>query len=391
MMKYADFLWILVWAGLYSKIHSLDIDTIFSGETGLIHVIRGFFPILAMILALLSVFVLKFRKIPIYKTPLVFFFFYCFVGFFASFISPEALTALYWGGLYLSPILVLWYVLNRNNPLDYLRRIIRINYVFLTILLLIFLPTAMREGISGWDALPFGLGDVNRNGIARYALIVIIFSFTRLITQKKIKRYLYSFLLLAALLIIVQTESRSALFGFGVALVIIMYLRGLDWRFLFASPVFTYLIWLAGFKWRAQGEIEQLVSLAGRDYTWQMGWDNIKDSPIFGWGFQADRLMLEFQHMHNSYLQALIQSGIAGTIFFTSAIILIWATAFRYYFFKRVRHLEGQDKWLIIESIAILGFLTMRSLFESTAAFYGVDLLILLPLICYIELLTKET
>jgi len=391
MMKYADFLWILVLAGLYSKIHNLDIDTIFSEETGFIHVIRGFFPILAMILALLSVFVLKFRKIPIYKTPLVFFFYFCFIGLFSSFISPEILTALYWGGLYLSPILVLWYVLNRTNPLDYLHRIIHINYVFLTILMLAFLPTAIQKGISGWDTLPFGIGDVNRNGIARYALIVIIFSFTRLITQKGIKHYIYILLLLPALFIIAQAQSRSALFGFGVALVIIMYLRGLDWRFLFASPLFTYLIWLAGFKWRAKGEIEELVSLAGRDYTWRMALENIKNSPIFGWGFQADRLTLEFAHMHNSYLQALIQSGIIGAIFFVSAIILIWATVFRYYFFRRVRHIKGQDKWLIIESIAILGFFTIRSLFESTAAFYGVDLLVLLPHICYIKLLSKET
>lgn len=390
-MKYAEFLWVLVWAGLYSKIYSFNLDEIFTSEYEFIHVIRGFFPILAMTLALLSVFVLKFRKIPIFKTPLVFFFFYCFVGLLGSFISPEILTALYWGSLYLSPILVMWYVLNRNEPLDYLYRIIRINYVLLTILMLSFLPVAIEKGVTAWHALPFNMGDVNRNGIARYALIVIIFSFTRLITQKNIRRYLYFFLLLPALFIIAQAQSRSALFGFGVATVIIMYLSGLNWRFLFAGPLFTYLIWLAAFKWRAKGEIEELVSLAGRDYTWQMSLENIKDSPVFGWGFQADRLMLEFQHMHNSFLQALIQSGIVGTLFFAGAIILIWATVFRYYSSRRVRHIEGRDKSLIIESIALLGFFTLRSFFESTAAFYGIDLLVLLPHICYIKLLSKET
>jgi hypothetical protein len=37
-----------------------------------------------------------------------------------------------------------------------------------------------------------------------------------------------------------------------------------------------------------------------------------------------------------------------------------------------------------MQSVLILGFLTARSFFESTAAFYGVDLLLLVPAVAYI-------
>mgnify|MGYP006863139408 CR=1 FL=1 len=39
---------------------------------------------------------------------------------------------------------------------------------------------------------------------------------------------------------------------------------------------------------------------------------------------------------------------------------------------------------LLMQSVLILGFLTARSFFESTAAFYGVDLLLVVPAVCFI-------
>jgi len=34
--------------------------------------------------------------------------------------------------------------------------------------------------------------------------------------------------------------------------------------------------------------------------------------------------------------------------------------------------------------VLILGFLSARSVFESTAAFYGVDLLLFVPAVCFL-------
>ena len=52
--------------------------------------------------------------------------------------------------------------------------------------------------------------------------------------------------------------------------------------------------------------------------------------------------------------------------------------------FKMIRHYEGEDKPLVIVNVLLIGFFSARSLFESTAAFYGVDLLMFLPAIVYV-------
>ena len=48
------------------------------------------------------------------------------------------------------------------------------------------------------------------------------------------------------------------------------------------------------------------------------------------------------------------------------------------------------DQALVMESIMIVGYMTARSLFESTAAFYGVDLLLVVPAMAFIVLASQE-
>jgi O-antigen ligase len=389
-MKTIDLLWIMVWLGIYSNIENLQSPGLFNSPFGFLQGIRCVLPFLALFLCLLKALVSKHRRIPFLGSPLELLFYYALVAMITASLSPEPLISLYWGGLYLSPIMVVWYAMNSRKPLENIRRIMIINYVIFTILIFSFMPGVLKgSGIGGWNNLPFSLGEVNRNGVARYALIVTIFSFVRFINQRKGSRHLYLLLLLFALYLLMQTQSRSALLGLAVVTVLIFYIKGLNWRFIFLGPAFAYIIWMAGYKIRAESEFEKLVSLTGRGETWQRGLEQIFASPFFGWGFQADRLLLEFEHMHNSYLHVAIQSGLLGVLFFVGAIIGIWKLILRNKFFKEKMNLEGVNKFLVIESIAIVAFLTVRSFFESTAAFYGIDELILVAHICYLQFVAK--
>ncbi|MCX6573211.1 MAG: hypothetical protein NTX99_04400, partial [Candidatus Aminicenantes bacterium] len=103
-----------------------------------------------------------------------------------------------------------------------------------------------------------------------------------------------------------------------------------------------------------------------------------------GWGFHADRLLLDSQHMHNSYLHAAIQAGIPGALLFAAAVVVLWAFLWRGGVVGRIRTAAEPDQAFLMQSVLILGFLTARSVFESTAAFYGVDLLLFVPAVCYI-------
>jgi len=385
-MKYTSFLWILIWSGLYSEVCAIDSDCF---TASLYQGVRALLPLLALFLCILSSLISGLRRVPTFKTSLELLFYYCLIGFIGAFASKEFWTSFYWCSLYLSVIFVIWYAMNKNSRMDNIRSIININYIILTVLMCTFLPRALQSGITELSDLPFLSGEVTRNGVGRYAVVVVVYSFVRLLTYKKIWRYMYLVFLVPSVYIISQTESRSALTGLAIITMIVFWLRG-NWKFILIGPIFAHIIWLSGYKLRAAGDFERLFSLTGREMTWSQGIDLVVTSPIYGLGFQADRLMLEFQHMHNAYLQALIQGGILGFIFFAGAILLAWKMIFPYLFLNRLKRIPENQRPLAIESIAMIGFLTARSFVESTGAFFGIDLLILLPHICYLQLLLKE-
>jgi len=125
---------------------------------------------------------------------------------------------------------------------------------------------------------------------------------------------------------------------------------------------------------------------SGRTQIWAAGWKFIELSPVLGYGFHADRLVLG-THMHNAVLHAMIQTGLLGTIPFVGAILWAW-----FLLIKTLRKIGGLDpihKTAVIQSAGILVFLSFRSLPESTGAFFGIDWLLLSPLLLYLRLVNS--
>jgi len=58
-------------------------------------------------------------------------------------------------------------------------------------------------------------------------------------------------------------------------------------------------------------------------------WAIFKESPFVGLGFWADRLYLQGQNVHNTLIDALIQSGLLGTIPFVLALLIAWVATYR--------------------------------------------------------------
>jgi O-antigen ligase len=228
------------------------------------------------------------------------------------------------------------------------------------------------------------LGSITKNGAGRFALIVIIIAMVRILTGHKKKRFLWVVIAAPAGYLLMQTQSRTALLGLAVVTILIVMIRKMRWQLLLIGPVSAYILWTSGYKWRAQQELARIFELTGREMTWQDAIVMIKQSPMLGWGFHADRILLDAQHIHNSYIHALIHSGILGTLCFVGAILLFWYMVIRNNVFSRINDAAESEKPFLIESILILGALTSRSFFESTAAFYGVDLLLFLPALAYV-------
>jgi len=83
-------------------------------------------------------------------------------------------------------------------------------------------------------------------------------------------------------------------------------------------------------------------------------------------------------------MQALIQTGILGTIPLVAALLFGWTLLIKA--LKRLDQFPLHQKHLIIQIAAILAFLTVRAFPESTGTFFSIDWLILCPLLLYFQL-----
>jgi len=128
-----------------------------------------------------------------------------------------------------------------------------------------------------------------------------------------------------------------------------------------------------------------IFTLGGRTVgVWPQAWKLFLKSPLIGFGFHADRIFLEGQHAHNAILHALIQTGVIGTIPFIIAFVWAWIILFK--LFKK----PIPEKPFLIEIAAIFAFFTIRGITESTGAFFGVDWILLAPLLAYLQFLNQK-
>lgn len=129
-------------------------------------------------------------------------------------------------------------------------------------------------------------------------------------------------------------------------------------------------------------------NLTGRTTTWAETWELIKESPWLGRGFHADRFLLT-QHVHNSYLHSVLQAGFLGGIPFFVALALSWFLLIKGLVARAV--LSEYNQRLIVTAAGVMVFLTVRTIAESTGAFFSIDWLILAPLMVYVQMIRQKT
>jgi O-antigen ligase len=394
-MVYAAFMWGLIWGGMFTGLYNATDILMHKSTLNYIQGLRAFLPLVALYLGVVWL-LAKRPKFPFAGTPVGFLFGYCFIGLVSSlFLSPEPAESLYWLGIYVAPVVVIWYCVEKKEALAFLRLIIRLNYVFFFFLTLIIMPECLRVG---WGrvppfqqyTLPFGLGTQRVNGAGRFALVVIIVCIIRFLMTRTKFRLIWAAILAPAFFLLLQTQSRTSLLGLAVTAVLLVFLIGADWRYLFIGPIMAAGAYISGFKLRSHGQMDNLIGLTGRQYTWQKGIVQIQKSPFLGWGFNADRILLNAEHMHNSYLHAALHTGIIGALFFAATFVSLWVLIVKSRLLLRAREVYGPDRPFLFESILIVGFLSARGFFESTGAFYGVDLLLFVPAAAYIGIMARR-
>jgi O-antigen ligase len=383
-------IWLMVWGGMYSDISAFRAERLLEGPMDFVLALRPLMPLLAVVGCLVILvrsgrITLSFGGGPVMALSA-----YGLIGMFFFFLSPEPFVSLYWAALFLSSVFAAWALVNREEPERQAGALMAVNVIFVSVMVLFYFagplwPILMGAPNPRLYQLPFGLGVQTANGVGRFAGVLALVGLSRIRHREPYLKAPWAALLAVALVSLALSQSRTAILGFVAgSLLIVLFNRKLSWLVLVIPGIFYYL-YNAWFVWRFKGSFEAALVLTGRETTWRKVLAISLRSPIAGHGFHADRLMIEGEHVHMAYLHSLIQSGILGALLFTAAMAGLWWVLIKNRVPQRLAAVEGESNFLLTESVAVIGFMTARSFFESTAAFYGVDLLLLLPCMAYVQ------
>lgn len=281
----------------------------------------------------------------------------------------------------------------------------------LTIVLLVLLIATVWAGILIWpeEAIKHGVGVIGiqvrgvvpaiaNNRVGQLGALISIVSLTRLLFPLEQKRFYFAFLI-TGMVVLLISQSRSALMGFFVALPLVLFATRKIRSIVFFALVIPLVLILTNtddllwqFFLRGHGP-EQFASLSGRVYWWEYGWEQFKNKPLIGYGAYAGARFAVLANLgflftssiHNTWLETIFGTGISGICVLLAAFVGVWI------FF--LRHSTNMGNGTLVhrlsaESIGILGVLSVRTMFTSELIWHP-PLLFLLVL-GYAEFLRRK-
>jgi O-antigen ligase len=236
--------------------------------------------------------------------------------------------------------------------------------------------------------------DIISSGVARWGAVCALVA---LVLSIHVRRWWIRLLLLAVVIlgcvIVYRMQSRGAIFGAVAALLFLLILNGRVGKW--AIP----LLVLAGLalalydtqavvstgvvKYLERGGGERgLYTMTGRTNYYAQGWQAIQEAPLLGRGQWADRA-LGIGHIHNSFLQALLNGGFIGFV----PYLLSWITGWRLFFrlWRNRLSLPSLLQLSLSTCGVVMAFLSLRAIPETTTASYSPDLLMMLAVYAFME------
>src|SRR3989338_371683 len=225
-------LWLLLWGGLNASYSVLN-------EWSFIRFIdmaRFFLPMVSGGMALLWLFRIPAVPWPA-QSPLRLLTFYGVTGLMTSVVlSPEPIVAVCWALAYLAVLVVLrlWLAWFQSDAERGVRRMIQLNWVLTAVIGIaliviaawVLLPlgrVTLRE-LTGPIPWVLGMPMVRQTGFGRYAGILAIVALARTLGHSGSRRWVWRALLLAAVAVVVLSQSRVAFIGLSVSVLLVLFL-----------------------------------------------------------------------------------------------------------------------------------------------------------------------
>ena len=405
--SFSAILWVMLWFSINTG------PWVFRSQpediTGWLHWIRTLFPGFVLFTSVVLLAVRRDRiKLPGNVRQWLY---YGLIGFFTSTLSPEPVDALYFGLAYLAAFAVVKIYLDKDNMVESVVHLNLLSLMAVTVFLLIMLFLARGylfertpTGISGYGIsermptvveMPMSLS----SGLARFAAVPGVLSFVFIWFGKGWKRFLWIAPLLFFGWIVYIMQSRGAVIGFAFVIAFEMLFLGgkkkiiaIFFMVIFGAALLSNVIPGKAFKdvsdyMRRGQSMEEFKSMTGRTYVWERAWPKIMEAPIIGRGFQADRAIIQ-EHIHDTYLYVLMTAGFTGGVVFV--IGFIWSWLLFFLALKKSGSFDPKHKLFLIQAGGILAFFTVRGITEVSGPLFGVDFMVMLPIMTYLGALGEK-
>jgi O-antigen ligase len=222
-------------------------------------------------------------------------------------------------------------------------------------------------GFSIQGALP----GLSANAVGDIAAIIGVVAFVRIL-EKSTSTLFYVPILLVSLLTMVLTQSRTPILAFLIAIIVVLIIGG---RFVllavFGALLGTLLLtgyFQLAYTFMQRGQTEQgLTTLTGRVGWWEASVQALQENWINGYGANVGgRYALESilgeerATVHSTWVEVLLDTGVAGLVIFSVGLIATWFCLFR----LRPNAMENPIRRLLwYESLGVLTILCVRSVF----------------------------
>lgn len=236
-------------------------------------------------------------------------------------------------------------------------------------------PSGFKIGVLG-VRLTGVIPAVSADDVGVYAAILALVALCRLlpVDGEKRSRGWYLSLMTASVVTMVLSQTRAAIAGFLFGLFLLLAfskrLRMGTALLLLLAPVLL-ITSVGGALWSylERGEnAQQISTLSSRLVWWSFAWHKFMHRPLLGFGaYAAGRFavlakigMGDTSSLHSDLLGIIVGTGVWGLIPFLAALIGIWWFLTHY-----LRHSKtmGREQQLAYEAIAVLGVLSLNSLF----------------------------
>jgi O-antigen ligase len=325
-------------------------------------------------------------------------------------MSSEPWPAAYWAACYLSAFVVLSVYLNSDQPLA---RAMQLNYlswiiaaIFLSILMYLareILFTGEGLDVTAYNAhsrMPMvaEMAMSRASGMARFAAVPGVVCFVMIWVARGWRKIPFIIISSISGYLIWAFQSRGAMVGFAAAMAFAMLFLGRVPRNIGICAMILLGVIASGrivsdetyqqlvqHVTRGQDE-NQVETMNGRTDLWENAWQFSLQNPL-GRGPQADRFFIG-DHVHNTYLYALMEAGFVGVALFAAGLGWAWIMFFRAVWSDVPGELGHRA--FLIQVGAILMFFTVLSIPEVCGSLYGVDLMVMLPAVAYLGLLDRR-